>query len=279
MGNIKDIYSIIEKSEMNDWVGGSNPEVVGDACYQILNRFIAINDSSRLLDFGCGIGRVLISILKHRPMVNSVTGFDIMPQVIQFCESHIASAFPAASFELIRGSNDHYDQFIQSAGNFNSISPVQIISKYGDKFTAAYAFSVFTHVEITDFQSLLKLIAKLIEPGGEFLFTAFILTPYSRNAISNKLCLFPFADTAYEADGQVFIGNTDDRLGFIAFDLSMIEQMVFEAGLVITNIEHGAWTGSGCGSSLQDVIVCRRPPNRTGAIQHVPTVERARRNK
>jgi hypothetical protein len=56
--------------------------------------------------------------------------------------------------------------------------------------------------------------------------------------------------------------------------LALVEKMVFDAGLVITHLEHGAWTGSGFSSSLQDVIVCRKPNIKTGSVQHVPTVAR-----
>jgi SAM-dependent methyltransferase len=274
MTSISNIYSLIKQSEMNDWVGGSDPEAVGDACYGILDRYIAINKDSNLLDFGCGIGRVLLSALKHRPNLGHVTGFDIMPQVIDFCNGAIKPSFGNTSFQLIRGSNDHYDQFIRAAGNNTALSNERILSQYAHTFTGAYAFSVFTHVELVDFQALLKLLEQLLLPSGELLITAFLLTPYSRDSISKRQSLFPFDKDAYEQDGQVFIGNTNDRLGFIAFELALVEKMVFDAGLVITHVEHGAWTGSGFSSSLQDVIVCRKPNVKTGSIQHVPTVAR-----
>ncbi|MBW8778117.1 MAG: class I SAM-dependent methyltransferase [Burkholderiales bacterium] len=278
MADVNAIYDLIRKNEMNDWVGGSDPEAVGDACYGILRRYIKIAPDSRLLDFGCGIGRVLLSVLKHQPAIGSIKGFDIMPQVIQFCEKNIASAFPRATFDVIQGSNDHYDEFIRNAGGSSAQSREQILQQYGGKFSGAYAFSVFTHVEKADFRTLLDLLARVLQPGGELLITAFLLTPYSRAAIEKRECLFPFGETALEDEGKVFIGNPSDRLGFIAFDLSLVEQMVFDAGLVITHVEHGSWTGASFSASLQDVIVCRRPNIRTGEVQHVPTVARPPRS-
>ena len=114
--SIARIFDEIGRSEMNDWVGGSDPEAVGDACRGILDRYLTINGNSRLLDFGCGVGRVLLSVLKHKPEVGRITGFDIMPQVITFCNTHIARAFQQTGFELVQGRNDHYDQFIAAAG-------------------------------------------------------------------------------------------------------------------------------------------------------------------
>jgi SAM-dependent methyltransferase len=267
------IFEQIRQSEMNDWVGGSDPEAVGEACRSILDRYLPIDSSSRLLDFGCGVGRVLMSVLKHKPEVAHVTGFDIMPQVIRFCDTHIASAFPQTKFELIQGSNDHYNHFIAAAGASVPKSHALLQSQYASAFTGAYAFSVFTHVELADFRSLLGLLSSLLVPGGTLLFTAFLLTPFSRHSIQRGTTMFPLSNAVTEAQGQVLIGNVADRLGFIAFDLPLVEQMVFEAGLILTHLEHGSWADGQFSPSLQDVIVCRRPIH-TGPVRQVATVSR-----
>jgi len=277
MSSTAPIFEEIRRSEMNDWVGGADPEAVGEACRGILDRYLAINANSRVLDFGCGVGRVLLSVLKHKPEVSLVTGFDIMPQVIRFCETHIASAFPRTKFELIQGNNDHYNQFIAAAGANTAKSHALLQVEYAAAFTEIYAFSVFTHVEKADFRSLLVLLSNLLVPGGTLLFTAFLLTPYSRHAIQQGTTMFPLAGAVTEEQGKILIGNTADRLGFIAFDLMLMQQMVFEAGLIITHVEHGSWADAQFSASLQDVIVCRRPISQTGPVRQVETVARSPR--
>ena len=54
------------------------------------------------------------------------------------------------------------------------------------------------------------------------------------------------------------IGNTDDRLAFIGYDIVRLERMIVEAGLVPAAIEYGDWRGA-ASASLQDVIVCFKP--------------------
>lgn len=278
MSSTARIFDQIRQTEMNDWVGGSDPEAVGDACKYILDRYLPIDARSRLLDFGCGVGRVLLSVLKQKPDVAQITGFDIMPQVIAFCDANIASVFPQTKFELIQGSNDHYNQFIAAAGASAPRTRAVLQDKYASAFTGAYAFSVFTHVEMADFRSLLVFLSNLLEPGGTLLFTAFLLTPHSRHSIKQGTTMFPLSNAVTEAHGDVLIGNGADRLGFIAFDLGLVEQMVFEAGLITTHIEHGSWVDHQFSSSLQDVIVCRRPVQRTGPVQQAPTVARPPRS-
>jgi SAM-dependent methyltransferase len=253
------IFEEMRRAELNDWVGGLDPELIGDACLSVLELYLDINSTSRLLDFGCGIGRVLLSILKHKLEVGRIAGFDILPQVISFCNDHIARAFPQATFELIEGRNAHYDRYIAAAGAIAPKSHALLQREYGSAFTGAYAFSVFTHVEMADFRSLLGLLSGLLQPGGTLFFTAFLLTPLSRQSIQQRTTWFPLAETAAEADGDILIGNVADRLSFIAFDQALVERMVSDAGLEITHVERGFWAGANSTPSMQDVVVCRRP--------------------
>ncbi len=277
--DIKSIYDQLRGTEMNDWVGGSDPEIVGDACFSLVKQYIALDQNSRVLDFGCGIGRVALALAKRAPAINGLVGFDIMPQVIDFCRTHITPAVPWASFELVAGSNDHYDEFIRAAGQVEAKTKDEIQQRYAASFTGAYAFSVFTHLEQSDFARQLAFVRDLMVPGGEFMFTCFLLTPYSRRAIAEQTATFAFDQSLirYENDGQVFIGDSADRLGFIAFDTALVEQMVLYAGLVLTKTERGAWTGSRMSASLQDIVVCRRPLQASGELQRTPTVARASR--
>ena len=178
-----------------------------------------------------------------------------MPDAIEFCRATIGSAFPNTKFELIEGANVHYDRYITASP---ARSRSDIVSQYGGRFTKAFAFSVFTHVDLDDFAGLLRFISQMLAADAEFMFTCFILTKYARHAIEHKTTTFGFDGAAYEKNGQVFIGNGADRLAFIAFDIALIEQLVFEVGLVISRVEYGAWRGTQFGRSLHDIVVVRR---------------------
>lgn len=273
MNAISVIFDKMRATPMNDWIGGSDPEVVGDASALLIRRLLPINTDGKVLDFGCGIGRGLVSLLKEQPMPSKVVGMDIMPPVISFCREVIEPYFPNVIFELIEGSNEHYDHFIESQKR----KPLTVlVSQYGATFDAAYAFSVFTHVDRKDFVALLKLVASLLAPGGHFLFTCFTLTEFSRQMIENSQSIFPLTESVFVDDGMVFWGNRTDPLAFIAFDKNLLEFMVWEAGLAITKIEYGCWMGGGIGSSLHDLVVVRKPLPMVSSseIVKIPVVDR-----
>ena len=256
MADLAPIYDLMRGSELNERVGGADPKMVGEFCFHNIKLHLTLGPEERVLDFGCGIGRVLLQVANHLPPTASIVGMDIMPEVIAFCRDHISPIFDHATFDLIEGSNVHYDKYIKGA---TAKKKAEIIRTYGSHFTKAYAFSVFTHVDLADFSTLLRFVGELLSPRGDFMFTCFLLTEYSRAAIKNKTAQFGFEHPKHEKGGDVFIGNAKDRLAFIAFDLGLVEKMVYDAGLVISRVQYGAWRGCGFGSSLQDIVVVRKP--------------------
>jgi len=252
---ISEIFEKMRSTEMNDWVGGTDPEVVGNASADLIRRLMPISSESKILDFGCGIGRGMVSLLRGGAPAK-VVGMDIMPPVISFCQENIAPHFPQVSFDLIEGANDHYDQFI---GDQFRKPLAQIEQEYKDYFNIAYAFSVFTHIDRKDFVNVLKLVESMLAPGGYFLFTCFTLTEFSRKMIDHSQTIFPLVNKAYVDNGEVLWGEQNDPLAFIAFDKQLLEAMTWEAGLAIMKVEYGCWMGGNIGSSLQDLIVVRKP--------------------
>jgi SAM-dependent methyltransferase len=256
MADLAPIYDLMRGSELNERVGGADPEQVGRFCHHNITLNMEIKPGDRILDFGCGIGRVLLQVANKADPSATIVGMDIMPEVIEFCRDHVTAAFPNVSFELIEGANTHYDKFIDRPA---ARSKREIIDIYGASFSKAYAFSVFTHVDQPDFPTLLSFVKDLLADHAEFLFTCFILTAYSRAAIRNQTATFKFGDMAFESNEKIFVGNRRDRLAFIAYDIGFLEDMIHRAGFVIAHVHYGAWRGCGFGSSLQDVVVVRKP--------------------
>lgn len=276
MTSIVEIFEEMRKSPMNDWVGGSDPEIVGDAAAHIIRRLVPLeNGKSRVLDFGCGIGRGLVALRKSGVAPAQIVGMDIMPPVVDFCNTHIQPHLDNVQFELIDDKNDHYDRFIADNSGKNR---AQVSREYSNHFTAGYAFSVFTHVTREDFGGLLKLVSSMMVPGGRFLLTYFELNEFSRFMIRNGQPIFPLDNRVMKDNDNIMIANDYDPLAFIAFDRSLVEQMVWDAGMAITKVEYGCWMGGQIGSSLQDVMVCTKLPELTAkdSVKMTPMVDRSK---
>lgn len=257
MLNSSEIFDLMRATPMNDWVGGSDPEMVGQASSAIVTRLLPLPGTAKILDFGCGIGRVLASLRKQGVVSQPIVGMDIMPPVVDFCNAHLKPNMPGLNFELINDKNDHYDQFIeQNSGKSQDVLTLE----YKNYFNVGYAFSVFTHVTKQDFGSLLKFVSSMMVPGGRFLFTCFELNEFSRYMIRHGQSMFPLTNKEEWEGGQILVGDGRDPLAFIAFDRSLVEQMVWDAGMAITKVEYGCWMGGSIGASLQDVMICTKLP-------------------
>jgi hypothetical protein len=160
------------------------------------------------------------------------------------------------NFELLNDQNAHYERHKDAAA---AKSHADLIATYGGTIDSAYAFSVFTHVDVGDFVGLLRFVGALLKPGGRVLFTVFALTPFSRNQIATGRTSVPLPRVGYEQDGTVFVPNATDRLSFIGYDIVRVERMVVEAGLIPSVIEYGDWRGDRLSATFQDIIVCRKP--------------------
>ena len=252
-----DLYATMRASPMNEWVGGADPKLAGQFGVMLLGRMLTIGWESTVLDFGCGIGRMAAALLARDFPPKRLVGFDIVPALVDFCRAEIAPRFPAAGFALIAGSNDHYDRFVE--GDAVPRPRDELRAEFAGAFTHAYALSVFTHLYADDFIDELGFVRELLAPRGEFLFTAFTLTPFARRRIAAGTTDFPLAGGEFRDGGDCFVGNPADPLGFIAYDRTTIERFVDAAGLVITRVEYGTWMGGRLGGPLQDAYVCRRP--------------------
>ena len=250
------IYDVMRGSELNEWVGGGDPEVAGEISASIVARHIPSYGETRLLDFGCGIGRVALGVLRHMPGRVQVTGFDIVPRLVDFCNAEIASHYDNVNFELVADQNAHYERYKSEAV---ARSRDELLGRYASSFDAAYAFSVFTHVDAGDFVDHLRFLSALVKPGGRVMFTAFALSAFARQQIEAGRTQPPFSNARYEENGEVFVGNTDDRLAFIAYDVKRLDAMMWDAGLIPWAAEYGMWRGDEMSFSYQDLFVCRRP--------------------
>lgn len=107
---------------------------------------VEIDSSMRVLDFGCGSGRVIRHL--HGMTGARFNGSDYNPQLIEWCQRNL-----------------RFGQF-----DVNGVSPPLAYEK--EQFDLVYALSVFTHFP-EDLQSAwLSELSRVLKPGGHLLMTA-----------------------------------------------------------------------------------------------------------
>jgi SAM-dependent methyltransferase len=97
----------------------------------------------RVLDVGCGCGRMAASILPYRTS-GVYEGFDVIPSLVDWCRANIVPLYPTARFQQM----DLYNKTYIPQG---TIQPKDFRFPYGDNaFDFTFLTSVFTHMPPPD---------------------------------------------------------------------------------------------------------------------------------
>lgn len=119
----------------------------------------------KLLDVGCGVGRLPIGILAQTTSLAGYTGVDVDRFSIKWCEKYLKSG---ADFHVVNVLNRRYNpDGLPLHGDFHF--------PYRDHgFDVIYLYSVFSHMMPADVTVYLAEFHRLLKPTGTLFLTAFV---------------------------------------------------------------------------------------------------------
>ena len=133
-----------------------------------LTEKCGLTPSSRILDVGCGVGRLPIGILSLMKDPPQYWGIDVDRYSINWCARYIARGRPSFHFERIDVLNPRYNP-----DGRTSYSDFRF--PYAEcAFGVIYLYSVFSHMMPEDIKAYLKEFRRLLEPTGRIFLTAFV---------------------------------------------------------------------------------------------------------
>jgi SAM-dependent methyltransferase len=230
-----------------DFVGHSDFVDTGD---EFLRHFVALGGlqpGERVLDVGCGIGRMARPLAGYLSARGSYDGFDINAEGIAWCRRRYR-AHGNFRFVVADLHNRRYNPGgTQSADAFDF--------PYADAtFDFALATSVFTHLLEAEAERYVAETARVLAPGGRLFATWFLLDDDSRPAIAAGRAALPFLD----ADQRVAVVSDEVPEEAIAFDRAWLTDTLTRHGLQLSAVHEGSWRGDEAGTSFQDIVVATR---------------------
>ena len=121
-----------------------------------LEDSIGLSTDSRLLDWGCGAGRLAVGIVEKLGRIDQYHGVDIQKHLVEWAERHLGDR-PGFTFTHVDLANPRYNP----GGSLERSIP-GATSDY-DGF---YAYSVFSHLMGDDTAAYLHEVSRLLKPGG-----------------------------------------------------------------------------------------------------------------
>jgi SAM-dependent methyltransferase len=230
------------------FIGGPEYRKIGDEFFELFRRIAVVSPQDRILDIGCGIGRMARPFVKFlHPTRGRYDGFDIDRDGIRWCLVHYID-HPQFRFQWA----NIYNKFYNPRG---SIQPDAFAFPYPDgSFDFAFATSVFTHMSPRSTSHYLKEVSRVLAPGGRAMLTAFLWNEESKSLVAQGKAIFPFHDL-----GDLIVKDPLIPEEAIAIRQEDWEKWLHDAGLEMDGPVHwGNWCGRARHTSGQDIVLVRK---------------------
>jgi SAM-dependent methyltransferase len=229
----------------NRFLPAPPPEMTfcGDGDYraigaEFLGHFVRLGDlrpNERILDIGCGIGRMAVPLTQFLADGGRYTGIDIVRDGIGWCSRSITPTYPNFTFQHLDLSHPLYNPD-------GALGAEHVRFPFADgSFDFICLVSVITHINGAVLTNYAHEIARLLAPGGRCFATAFLMNGPARSALRTGAGRLPFNP---EDDGPELHADPEAPMGAVAFD----EDFLLEKFMRFGRLRHrpavyGGWSG------------------------------------
>jgi len=239
---------IIDNNEKRP-LGGLNPynphyDRIGQHFCDLLIEHAGLKRDSRILDIGCGTGR-LAKPISQLLDTGSYEGIDVSRQYIEYCQAHLAK--PNIRFNHVNIKHEEYNPT-------GVISPMDFKLHHNDNsFDIVTAIAVFNHFETKWVYKYITEMARVLRPKGILFATYLILNPNYLHSLANnddQSMIFEYRtlDSWHKFQDRPLIN--------VAIPESGLRQQYVKCGLMIKEpIRYGEWCGSPVALTGHDVVI------------------------
>lgn len=219
---------------------------VGQKFIRYFSGLGGLKQSDRVLDVGCGIGRMAVPLTKYLNKQGGYEGFDIVPKAIDWCRRKITPKYPNFHFQLADIYNKRYNprgKYISSEYKF----------PYEDRsFDFVFLTSVFTHMLPQDVENYLSEIGRVLKTDKKCFITVFLLNEESSKLIGIKSSTIDFR---FKLDGCRTVDKVIPERA-VAYDEKFIRKLYEKYKLnIVEPIHYGSWCGRSNFLNYQDIII------------------------
>lgn len=243
----------VPPEELRLWVGPFADEAMflrsGRETAARLRTMCGLDADDRVLDIGCGSGRVAQALTAYLSDAGSYLGVDSAEAPIRWCREHITPLYPTFRFELVAAHNASYSPHapaISSGFRF----PVESAS-----IDVALASSLFTHLMPEDAAIYTAALHRALRPGGRALLSHLLLDDEARRAVSGGATVFDFRHDL----GPCATLAPDEPTAGLAYDERYALHLLNAAGLHVVAIHRGTWRSARTPAAEHDWLVVRKP--------------------
>lgn len=205
---------------------------------EFLEHFIVrghLRPDERVLDIGCGIGRMAVPLTQYLDESGSYDGVDIVAEGIQWCQSVVSPAYPNFRFQHL---NLHHELYNPDAVAMTTETKLPFPD---GSFDFICMISVLTHLGSADVLHYAGEVARLLAPGGRCFATTFLMNPPARAALRDGRGALGFDPSL---PGPLWFANPMAPLAAVAFEEDVLLEYFLRHGLKRRpGAVYGRWSG------------------------------------
>jgi len=230
--------------------GDGDYNAIGEEFLAYFKQFCDLQSDDRVLDVGCGAGRMATQLTEYLSPRGSYDGIDVAPKGIKWCSTHITPKYPNFRFQVADVFSEGYNR----KGRFRAS---EYRFPFGDNsFDFVFLTSVFTHMLPNDVEQYLRELQRVLKPGGRCLITWFMLNAESEASMKQGKSSI---DVSHPM-GECRVRNLEVPEEAVAHPEVKVLEYYRNAGLMVDpSIRYGSWCGRTSFLSFQDICIGRKP--------------------
>ena len=229
----------------------------GEELVGMLKKHAGLLPTDRVLDVGCGIGRVAAPLTEYLNASGSYVGVDIVKPAVDWMQNAYAKDHKNFTFYHLDVHNSAYNPSGKQAAD-------QVVFPFpGDsQFDVIFLISVFTHMYPEHIRHYIKLFEQQLKPGGRLFASMFINDEFAEAQQVKAL------ETEQKIVTRKFVRKTEDYYApaksnpeaAAAYDPEQIARLFAGSKLKVEqSFVYGSWCGRDGGSSFyQDVVIAEK---------------------
>jgi SAM-dependent methyltransferase len=228
--------------------GAGDFEAIGEHYLGYLRQHAGLGPDSRVLDVGCGIGRMAAPMTRFLER-GTYDGIDVAAADLRWCRRHIGRRHPSFRFH-------HADVYHREYNPGGGLAAVDYRFPFPEgSFDVVLASSLFSHLLAAEAGHYLAEISRVLAPGGTSFLTFFLLNDESRGLIDAGACGLVFRIPA----GGAWVHDEKNPEAAVAYDESFIRELHARNGLEIAEpLLYGCWCCREEYTSYQDIVIARK---------------------
>ncbi len=238
-------------------IGGSSFRLIGEEFLRLFRDLGGLPREARVLDVGCGCGRMAVPLAKWLTGASTYDGFDVDAAAVSWCREQITPRYPTFQFHVADVRNGHYRADAAR-------DAVEWTFPWPDaSFDFVFLTSVFTHMLPRDQERYVEEIARVLADGGTCFATFFLWNAEAAERLDLHATRMRFKHVLTDPGGEFRAMYPEKPEGALSIREEDARARFDRHGLaVVEPIHYGTWCRPR-GASFQDVVVVRRRPRVT----------------